>query len=242
MRVRVLPVVAGVALASFSPPSARGAQIASVTPRLAAPGGEVEITGEGFGARQGRWQVTMNRIVNHRPHRWEMQVLEWSDRRVRVAVPGQVPSDRYLVLVARVDRPTLHTNTVVLEVMRPGESLVGPHYGSDDEHERAAIGGRAPRERDGTAPRLPRLETASPAAVSPGDTLRLRGRGFGAAQEGRIVAINRGRVREARVLSWSEREVRVRVPRGLAPGEYRVLVYQDRGYDASSNSVAVRVR
>lgn len=243
MRIRNLVVLGGLLGTVLASRSAQAARIASITPLVAAPGEQVEMRGQGFGRLQGHWQVTMSRIVDRRPQRWEMEVLAWSDTRIRAVVPVRAPSDGYLVLIARTDRPTLYSNNVVLEVARPGDDRDGPRYSMDDEYERAAIGQGEPRETDERDPsRLPWLESVAPTTVRPGDTLRLRGRDFGGVPGDRIVAVNRGQVHEAGVLSWSDREVRVRVPRSLEPGEYRVLVYRDRRYDASSNTLPVRVR
>lgn len=243
MRGRRTLMLGMVVAAALTPLGALGAQIASVTPRVAAPGDEVEIRGRAFSQHQGRWQVTMTRVVDHRPERWGMTVLDWSDGRIRARVPAGAPSDGYLVLVSRSDRPTLHSNTVVLEVRGPGEDASDARYSMDGQYERAAIGSHAPPDaKERKQPRLPWLESLEPSTVRPGDTLRLRGRDFGDAPDGRVVGINRGRVREAAVLSWSDREVRVRVPGGLRPGEYRVLVYWDQRYDVSSNTLGVQVR
>ncbi len=86
------------------------------------------------------------------------------------------------------------------------------------------------------------IERVNPQSVYPGDTIEIRGERFDSFQGDKIVAINNGRVRSVRVVSWLDNLIRVRIPNDFNPGSYRVLVYNDGSFGTSSNSVGLDIR
>jgi hypothetical protein len=85
------------------------------------------------------------------------------------------------------------------------------------------------------------IRQIKPDATHPGTVIDILGIHFGDRQAGRIVGINLGRVNRARVLRWSDNRIRVRVPDGFVPGEYRVLIYYDNSFRTSSNSLPLTI-
>lgn len=59
---------------------------------------------------------------------------------------------------------------------------------------------------------------------APGDEFTMYGV-WGQSQGQKLPVINRGRQNKLEVVEWRHHELRVRVPQGLAPGEYRVGLY-----------------
>ncbi len=86
------------------------------------------------------------------------------------------------------------------------------------------------------------IQRIDPESVLPGDTVEIQGLLFGEHQGGKIVAINLGHFNQMTVVNWSPNLIRARVPAGLAPGNYRVLIYYDDTFAEASNSLEVTVR
>ena len=86
------------------------------------------------------------------------------------------------------------------------------------------------------------IDSVNPRAATVGDIIAIRGERFDSFQGNKIVAINQGRVNPARVLSWSDNLIRVRIPNYLNAGSCRVLVYYDDSFRTSSNSVELDIR
>jgi hypothetical protein len=86
------------------------------------------------------------------------------------------------------------------------------------------------------------IQRVEPAVAFPGDVIEIRGVHFGDRQGSKIPAINLGRVNRLVVLSWSDTEVRARIPNGLAPGRYVVLIYYDESFRNASNSLEVTLQ
>lgn len=86
------------------------------------------------------------------------------------------------------------------------------------------------------------IQRIAPNAASPGDIIEIHGIRFGADQGTKIVAINLGQVSRMQVLDWSDNLIRARIPNGLAPGSYLVLIYHDDTFRTGSNSLQVTVQ
>ena len=69
-----------------------------------------------------------------------------------------------------------------------------------------------------------RLDSLSAAKGAPGDTFEMRG-SWGSAQGDKLPAINKGNMNRLEVVEWGEGVIKVRVPKGLGPGVYKVGVY-----------------
>jgi len=216
-------------------------RIDQVNPTIASPGETIEITGD-FGALQGNKVVMIFRVINRQPVRYIMRV-DWSAHRIRARLPNDLAPDQYLVFVYYAGRPFWASNkrAVTIRGGRGERSGDGPRYGADRNTERAAV----PQNRGGPAP-TPNaggmlIEHIKPDSTHPGDTIDILGVHFGSRPAGKIVAINLGRVNRAKVLHWSDNRIKARVPNGLAPGEYRVLIYYDNSFRTSSNSLPLSI-
>ncbi|HNW44911.1 MAG TPA: hypothetical protein PKI19_10435 [Elusimicrobiales bacterium] len=89
-------------------------------------------------------------------------------------------------------------------------------------------------------PCIAKLDSLSRSAAAPGGDFILYGR-WGAERGAQTPVINRGGRRELEVLSWTGTAVRVRVPKGLQPGTYRVGVYCGGGDPHSSSFLDLEV-
>ncbi len=69
-----------------------------------------------------------------------------------------------------------------------------------------------------------RLDALNAVKGSPGDTFEMRG-SWGGAQGEKIPAINKGNMNRLEVVEWGEAAIKVRLPKGLGPGVYKVGVY-----------------
>lgn len=81
------------------------------------------------------------------------------------------------------------------------------------------------------------LNNIAPTRGAVGELFTIVGSDFGAVRGRQIASINRGRVNPLTVVSWSNTRIRVRIPAGLAAGNYKVLVYYDNTYRTSTGSV-----
>lgn len=63
----------------------------------------------------------------------------------------------------------------------------------------------------------------------PGDIIELIGR-WGYSQGLKLPKINKGKSNDLEVISWSDSIIKVRIPQGLEPGEYKVGVYCNDPY------------
>ncbi len=86
------------------------------------------------------------------------------------------------------------------------------------------------------------IETLVPNVSFPGGVIAINGRNFGRQQGSRMPAINRGHVDQLQVTRWTATQITARVPLDLVGGTYRVLIYCDRSYKTSSNSLEVTIR
>lgn len=68
------------------------------------------------------------------------------------------------------------------------------------------------------------LTSLSKTSGVPGDTFKMYGT-WGATQGTKIPCINKGGMNKLIVLSWSNTVIKVKIPAGLAPGNYKVGVY-----------------
>jgi hypothetical protein len=209
-------------------------RIERVDPDTASPGDLIEIHGENFGSPQGK-AVIIWRVVDHRPIRYIMRVSRWSDNLIRARIPGSLPPDTYGVYISRDARPLLSSNHGRVTIPDPNRRPGDARYRADDQYERAAIADR-PAPRGGML-----IQSVVPDEARPGQLLDIRGANFGSRPQGKIVAINLGRVNRMQVVSWSNEVIRARVPRTLMPGNYRVLVYYDDSFRTSSNSLPVTI-
>lgn len=85
------------------------------------------------------------------------------------------------------------------------------------------------------------IRKVTPQSGRPGTVITIRGNGFGATAGTRLVSLNLCRAYPMPVLRWSNTLIRARVPKGLFNGVYKVLIYYDRSYRTSSNSIDFRV-
>jgi hypothetical protein len=85
------------------------------------------------------------------------------------------------------------------------------------------------------------IERVSSSVARAGDTVDIYGVNFGSIPGDKIVAINMGRTNRMQVLYWSDSRIRARVPAGLRPGNYRLLIYYDDSLATSSNSLQVTI-
>ncbi len=90
------------------------------------------------------------------------------------------------------------------------------------------------------------LTSLSRTRAAPGEIFTIYGRNLGSTQGSKIPSINRHRAYPLTVLSWQRpfwlfwwltTRVRVRIPPGLSPGNYKALIYHDSSYRTSSNSL-----
>jgi hypothetical protein len=68
------------------------------------------------------------------------------------------------------------------------------------------------------------FKSLSKTSGAPGDTFKMFGK-WGPSQGTKTPCINKGTPNKLIVLSWSDSEIHVKIPTGLAPGKYRVGVY-----------------
>ena len=188
--------------------SASGAkpQIADIAPAAAAPGDLIVIQGRNFGDSRGRGSL---KIAGEVPNRSDFQ--NWSDSRIVVRVPQDTPSG--LVYV------TTSNGTSNGALFRNSEKA--PSSTSD-----AALG-------------LPVVQNVSPETLVIGEILTIQGDHFGDIRGDSVVLFPAARAIGARPLvderdaiaprneergyvTWTDTEIRVRVPEGAAAGELRV--------------------
>ena len=81
------------------------------------------------------------------------------------------------------------------------------------------------------------LISLSPECGMPGGIFVINGNDLCGSQGDNIPSINRGHANALEVLSWSDTEVRVRIPADLPAGCYKVLIYHDDSYRTSTNSL-----
>jgi len=224
-------------------------------------GSVVDILGEDFG-EQGRKKIAITPFRYHplneasdRPPL--LDVISWSDVRIRARLPADLPRNEYFLFIYWSRDYEDRSNALSLRVIAAGGGgggssgilpfgAGGPAGGGGSRNPappaEAAGGGTRPQtvpfvtNSDMTIERVTFLHQAD------SRIMLLSGRRFGTVQGQKIVSLNRQGTRQtAQVVSWSDREVRVRVPAGLPVGEYRVLVYYDRSLATSSNSQQVRL-
>lgn len=83
-------------------------------------------------------------------------------------------------------------------------------------------------------PSGPRISTLSPQSVKYGETLAIRGQGFGTSRgTGKVVFNGNVEPASSDYVSWSDTEIRVRVPTGARKGEIRVTNNQSASMTAS---------
>lgn len=212
-----------------------------VNPGVASPGETIEIIGD-FGGRQGNKRVMIFRVINHRPDRYIMQV-DWSAHRILARLPASLAPDSYLVFVQYADSPLWASDkkAVTIRGSRGELSGDGPRYRVDGDTERAAISQNSSGRTATTNAGGMLIEKVTPNVTRPGAIADILGIHFGARRASKIVAINLGRVNRMRVLHWSDTRITARIPAGLAPGEYRVLIYYDGSLRTSSNSLPVTI-
>jgi hypothetical protein len=130
-------------------------RISQLQPADPRPGLTMTIVGEGFGASQGHKIVQAYRIVNRKPIFTTLSVAHdmagkslWSDQRITVFIPRNLPADDYGLHIVTPGRELLGSNNVRFAIrgegLQQGQLGGNARYRSDGQYERAAIGQNAP--------------------------------------------------------------------------------------------------
>lgn len=218
-------VVAGLLLVILlsSRLTGRPPQIESLTPAVAKPGDVLIVTGRYFGQRRNTAEVRISGISPT-----SSEYGEWSDTRISLTVPEEANSGLvYVVTPNGRSRGLLFINREQIPVLAPGSAKPGEPY----------------------------VNSIAPLATRVGDAITISGMNFGLRQgpsdvyftwtAGDTAGANGGfdlasllpaRQYNLDYVSWSDREIVVRVPDGASSGN--VLVTSDKG---RSNSVYFEV-
>ena len=218
-------VMAGLLLAVLlsSRLTGRPPQIESITPAVAKPGEVLIVTGRYFGPRRNTAEVRISGISPT-----SSEYGEWSDTRISLTIPEEANSG--LVHVATPNgrsRGLLFINREQIPVLAPGSAKPGEPY----------------------------VNSIAPLAARVGDTITVSGMNFGLQKGSSEVYFTwtAGGTADANggfdlasllpasqynldYVSWSDREISLRVPDGASSGN--VLVTSDKG---RSNSVYFEV-
>lgn len=186
--------------------------ITNVSPKPVNAGAELRIIGDHFGDQMNDRVGILKGSAS-----FTLDVNQWSNTLIRARVPPGTAPGRYDLHFYAVPSMKEVSNTLVVTVERVERIL-----------------GRKPAQ-------AMRLDDVAPDAVSPGQTLIIRGDHFGMRQDARVVGLSRGKLHRLQVLEWSEQRIRARIPLGIDPGDYRVLVYADSTLASSSNTLTLTI-
>ncbi len=206
--------------------SAERLEIVTVSPGRFAPGANLTVRGRLFGEAKGRREVVLKKGNDIHP----LSVSGWSPTQFQARTPGGLVPGRYLLAV--------YEDSTLNQVVDWYQVTVTQNEDIAGKKTDAAENKAGQKE----VPRVPVLRTVEPQVVVPGELLTLRGDHFGSRQEGRIASLNLGVAHHLQVVEWADGQVRARVPRGLEPGQGRVLIYTDESHKTSSNSLPVTVK
>jgi transglutaminase-like putative cysteine protease len=201
----------------------RPPQVDAITPSVAKPGDVLIVTGRYFGRERGTAQVRISGIAPT-----SSEYGEWSDTRISLSVPEEANSGLvYVITPNGRSRGLLFINREQIPVLAPGSAKPGEPY----------------------------VNSITPMAARVGETITISGMNFGLQQGASGVYFSWAAgdpgaqaagfdlasllpVRQYNLdyVSWSDREVVVRVPDGASSGN--VLVTSDKG---RSNSVYFEV-
>jgi transglutaminase-like putative cysteine protease len=203
--------------------SGRPPQVDSITPSTAKPGDVLIITGRYFGQKRNTAQVRISGIAPT-----SSEYGEWSDTRISLSVPDEANSGLvYVITPNGRSRGLLFINREQIPVLAPGAAKPGE----------------------------PWVNSIAPPAARVGETITVSGMNFG-LQKGSsevyfswaaggagiqesgfdVASLLPARQYNLDYVSWSDREIVLRVPDGASSGN--VLVTSDKG---RSNSVYFEV-
>jgi hypothetical protein len=201
----------------------RPPQVESITPKVAKPGDVMIVTGRYFGARRNTADVRISGISPT-----SSEYGEWSDTRISLSVPDEANSGLvYVITPNGRSRGLLFINREQIPVLAPGSAKPGEPY----------------------------VNSIAPLAARVGDAITISGMNFGlekgpsevyftctaGANAGDDPGFDLANLLPARqynldYISWSDREIVLRVPDGASSGN--LLVTSDKG---RSNSLYFEV-
>lgn len=246
---------------------AQSLRIDSVEPRRAERGGRVVIRGSLGPAEPGK-AIRLARVVDRNAIFYYPAILRWTRDEAEVLIPQNLPIDRYLVTVVYPERPTRHSNNLILTIREPAPPAI-PGGGDDPVVVLPNYCVGHPRRRRSSA--NSNTERSTGALNAPCETMRdiyeendfrsfpggeitIRG-DFGNRRSDQHVALatpdgDRLTISHLlQILSWSTSRVRIRIGGQVTPGRYRLLILNRLSrnavpgvFEQGSNDIEIRIQ